>query len=64
MAINEDYLNYVIDQLSNFGDIRVKKMFGRVGLFRDGLMFALIGAISFVSDCVKTIPLAYMDVST
>ncbi len=43
MAVNEDYLNYIKDQLIEFGDIEVKKMFGGAGLYRDGVIFGIIG---------------------
>lgn len=36
------YLDYVLDQLSDFGDVVPRRMFGGIGLFRGGLMFALI----------------------
>jgi DNA transformation protein len=47
MAVNEDFLNYVIDQLSKFPEVEVKRMFGGIGLFRNGLMFGMIGADIF-----------------
>ena len=47
MAVSEDYLNYITDQLSEFGPIDTKRMFGGVGIFRDGLMFAKIGSDVF-----------------
>ena len=47
MAISEDYLAYVVDQLSEFGEVEVKRMFGGAGLFRDGLMFGKIGGDVF-----------------
>ena len=40
MAYSEDYLNFVIDQLSEFGEFNYKKMFGGIGFFKDGKMFA------------------------
>lgn len=43
MAVNQDYQQYVEDQLSGFGPILIKRMFGGVGLFKEALMFALIG---------------------
>ena len=43
MAINQEYLEYITQQLTEFGDFEIKRMFGGVGLFRDGLMFGLIG---------------------
>jgi len=42
MPISDSYLAYVLDQLSSLGDVTAKRMFGGVGLFRDGLMFGLI----------------------
>lgn len=47
MAISENYLNYITDQLSAFGTFEIKKMFGGVGIFRDGLMFGMIGSDIF-----------------
>ena len=44
MAVNEDYLAFINDQLSAFGNYEEKRMFGGVGFFRDGIMFGLIGA--------------------
>jgi DNA transformation protein and related proteins len=42
MAVSPDYLDYLRDQLEAFGPFDVRRMFGGAGLFRDGLMFALI----------------------
>jgi len=42
MAVNKEYLDFVLDQLNIFGGVAHKKMFGGAGLFRDGHMFALI----------------------
>jgi len=42
MAANEEFVNFVIDQLSEFGEVQTRKMFGGTNLFRDGLMFAKI----------------------
>jgi len=47
MAVNEDYLNLVLDQLSLFGEIQTKRKFGGVGLFRNGMMFGKIGGDTF-----------------
>ncbi|HSB11732.1 MAG TPA: TfoX/Sxy family protein [Blastocatellia bacterium] len=43
MPVNEQYLEYVVDQLSCIGPIAAKRMFGGVGLYQDGLFFGLIG---------------------
>ncbi|GJM29329.1 MAG: hypothetical protein DHS20C17_19640 [Cyclobacteriaceae bacterium] len=47
MAVSEDYLNYLKDQLSGFGEIEIKKMFGGLGFFKEGLMFGMVGNDSF-----------------
>jgi len=47
MAVSEEYLQLVLDQLSLFGEIETKRMFGGVGLFHQGLMFGKIGGDTF-----------------
>ncbi len=47
MAVNESFLQHVTDQLSEFGDFDVKKMFGGIGFFKEGTMFAMIGGDTF-----------------
>ena len=42
MAVDEEYLGYIKDQLGEFGSVDTRKMFGGVGIFRDGTMFAMI----------------------
>jgi DNA transformation protein len=42
MALSDDFLNYVVDQLSRWGAVTVRRMFGGAGLYRDGKMFGLI----------------------
>ncbi|MRT92689.1 TfoX/Sxy family protein [Ancylomarina sp. 16SWW S1-10-2] len=42
MAVSKDFLNYVLDLLSDWGEIYVKRMFGGVALFRDDFTFAMI----------------------
>lgn len=42
MSKSNSVLNYTIDQMSDFGIVTYKKMFGGIGLFCEGLMFALI----------------------
>ena len=43
MAYSQDYVDYSLGQLSLFGDVQTKKMFGGAGLFHHGLMFGMIG---------------------
>lgn len=42
MAVSEEYLGYVLDQFTGFGDVVSRRMFGGAGLYRKGVMFALI----------------------
>jgi len=42
MAVSDEFLNYVLDQLSPWGNVSVRRMFGGAGLYRDGKMFGLI----------------------
>lgn len=42
MSVSDEFLEYVLDQLSNWGDVSVRKMFGGAGLYRDGKMFGLV----------------------
>ena len=42
MPVSKGYVDYVLDQLSCLGQIAHKRMFGGVGLYFDGLFFALI----------------------
>ena len=42
MAISDDFLEYVLEQLSTWGEVRARRMFGGAGLYRQGNMFGLI----------------------
>lgn len=42
MAVSDDYLRFVLDQLRPLGVVSYKRMFGGVGLYHDGLFFGLI----------------------
>ena len=42
MSVSEEFIAYILDQLSGWGDVTARKMFGGVGLYRDGKMFSLI----------------------
>jgi DNA transformation protein len=44
MAVKDDYLQWVLEQLSGAGRISSRRMFGAVGLYRDGVFFAIISA--------------------
>ena len=42
MSVSEDFSDYVRDQLSGVGDLRMKRMFGGVGIYSGERFFALI----------------------
>ena len=47
MAINEDKAQFILDQLQGWGPIESKRMFGGMGFFREGKMFAKMGGDTF-----------------
>lgn len=42
MAVSKDFLEYILDQFSNWDYVYSRRMFGGAGLYKDGKMFALI----------------------
>ncbi len=42
MAASREFLDYVLDQMALFGRVTARRMFGGAGIYRDGIMFALI----------------------
>jgi len=42
MAVSADFLAYVLEQLAGLGNVTSRRMFGGVGIYRDGAFFALI----------------------
>ncbi len=42
MASDKEFVNFVLDQIENSGEITAKKMFGEYGLFSEGKLFALV----------------------
>jgi DNA transformation protein len=40
--VSPDFIEFLKDQLSEFGPVTVRRMFGGAGIYRDGVMFALI----------------------
>ncbi len=42
MKVSEDYKSYIEEQFLAFGEVDFKKMFGGYGIFREGIMFAMI----------------------
>lgn len=42
MAVSNDFLQFVLDQLSNWSTIPIKRMFGGVALYHNELVFGII----------------------
>jgi len=42
MAVSSDFLQYTLDQLSSWGVISIKRMFGGVALYKEELAFGMI----------------------
>ena len=42
MAVSAEFLNFVLDQLSPWGGVTARRMFGGAGLYRQGKMFGLL----------------------
>jgi len=42
MATDKAFVDFVLDQIENAGDVTAKKMFGEYGVFSNGKIFALI----------------------
>jgi len=42
MAVSDEFIEYVVDQLAGWGEVSARKMFGGAGLYCDGVMFGLI----------------------
>ncbi|MFZ5672804.1 MAG: TfoX/Sxy family protein [Pseudomonadota bacterium] len=42
MATSAEFLDFINEQLQGFGPVSVRRMFGGAGIFRDGMMFALV----------------------
>ena len=47
MALNEKFVAYIENQLSEFGEFQTRKMFGGVGFFKQKVMFGKIGGDTF-----------------
>jgi len=42
MATDKAFVDFVLDQIENAGEVTAKKMFGEYGVFSNGKIFALI----------------------
>lgn len=42
MAVSNEFIDYVLDQLKCWGEVSASRMFGGAGLYCEGVMFGLI----------------------
>jgi DNA transformation protein len=42
LSISASFKEFLIEQMAGFGPVAIRPMFGGAGVYRDGLMFALI----------------------
>ena len=42
MASDQNYVDFIVDQLEDVGQISFKKMFGEYGIYSNGKLFALV----------------------
>ena len=42
MAVSDEYLAYVLEQLGDIGAVEARRMFGGAGIYCRGVMFALV----------------------
>jgi len=42
MAVSDEFVEYVVERLSGWGEVSVRRMFGGAGLYRGGTMFGLV----------------------
>ena len=42
MASDQNFVDFVLEQIKNVGEVTPKKMFGEYGIYADGKLFALI----------------------
>ncbi|MEJ2070193.1 MAG: TfoX/Sxy family protein [Syntrophobacterales bacterium] len=42
MAVSDEFLEYVVEQLADWAEVQARRMFGGVGLYCQGRMFGLI----------------------
>jgi TfoX/Sxy family transcriptional regulator of competence genes len=42
MASDQNFVDFVVEQIKNAGEVTVKKMFGEYGIYADGKLFGLI----------------------
>ncbi len=44
MAVSNDFIQYVLDKLSGWGNVQIKRMFGGAALYQEELAFGMIAS--------------------
>jgi DNA transformation protein and related proteins len=42
VSLSAEFRDFLIDQMAGFGPVTMRRMFGGAGVYRNGLMFALV----------------------
>jgi DNA transformation protein and related proteins len=42
MPVSDEFLNFILDQLSDWGEVSARRMFGGAGLYREGRIFGVV----------------------
>jgi DNA transformation protein len=42
MAVSQEFMDFVVGQLSGFGEVTIRRMFGGAGLYLSGVFFGVI----------------------
>lgn len=55
MTITDEFVSHLLDLLFEFGVVTAKPMFGGHGIYRDGIIFAIVvkGALYFKADDIS-----------
>jgi TfoX/Sxy family transcriptional regulator of competence genes len=67
MATDKKFMEYILDQIENAGEITAKSMFGEYSVYSDGKLFALLAdnnllikptesGRAFIKDVVEALP--------
>lgn len=61
MSVTQEYIDYIIDQLRDFGAVTSMRMFGGAGLYRNGVFFGLVADDALYFKVAETNKKDYLD---
>lgn len=61
MPVSQEYINYILDQLSGLGSVQARRMFGGAGLYLDGVFFGLVAEDALYLKVDETNKQDYID---